>query len=71
MYHQWERGKAALGFGADGCHGNRKLPLTYNGENDVSMLTPSVLICSSSNWQVTRTDIKAWTTYNGKIVSRS
>ena len=32
-----------LGFGADstenGCHGNRKLPLTYNVENNVSTLT--------------------------------
>ena len=41
------------------CHGNRKLPLTYNGENYVSMLTPSVLIRSSSNLQVTRAGIKS------------
>ena len=27
-------------------HGNRKLPLIYNGENDVSTLMPSVLIRS-------------------------
>ena len=58
-----------LGFGADsikncGCHGNRKLPLTYNGENDVSMFTSSVLIRSSSNLQVTRTGIKSQTSLN-------
>ena len=40
-----------------GFHGNRKHPLTYNGENNVSMLTPSVLIWS--NVHVTRTGIKS------------
>ena len=33
-------GKGWLGFGADwiktGCHGNQKIPLTYNGVNDSS-----------------------------------
>ena len=42
-----------------GCHGNRKRPVTYNGESDVS--TPSVLIQSSSNLQVSRTGTKSWT----------
>ena len=32
---------------------------TYNGENAVSILTPSVLIRSSSNLHVTRIDIKS------------
>ena len=44
-----------------GCHGNRKHPCTYNGENDVSTLKPSILIRSLSNLQVTRTGIKSGT----------
>ena len=41
----WDRSDQNSGF-----HGNRKCPLlTYNGENDVSKLMPSVLIWSSSN----------------------
>ena len=45
MYHQWDGGKAAFRFWSRfhqncGCHGNRKLPLTFNGENNISMLTP-------------------------------
>ena len=49
MYHQWDGGNAACRFWSRlhqiyGCHGNRKLPLTYKWENDVSILTPSVLI---------------------------
>ena len=70
MDHQWDGGggKAAFMFWSRfrqdcGCHGNRKLPLTYNVENDVSTLTPSVLIWSSSNLQVTRTGI-TWTISN-------
>ena len=64
MYHQWDGGMAAFRFWSRffqncGCHGNRKHPLTYNGEIDVAMLTPSVLIRSSSNLQVTRTGIKS------------
>ena len=47
-----------------GFHGNRKYPLTYNGENNVSTPTPSVLIQSSSNLQVTRTGIKSWMSSN-------
>ena len=62
MYHQWDGRKAAFRFWSRfhqscGCHGNRKLQLTYNGENDVSMLKPSVLI-RSSNLQVTKIGIK-------------
>ena len=53
-----------LGFIKTGCHGNRKLPLTYDGENEVSTLTPSILIRSSSNLQVTRTGIKSRTNSN-------
>ena len=62
-------GKAAFRFWSRfhqncGCHGNRKLPLTYNGKNDVSMLTSSVLIRSSSNLQIIRRDIKSQTSSN-------
>ena len=69
MYHQWDGGKAVFRFWSRFhqncyCHGNRKLPLTYNGENDDSMLTPSDLIRSLSNLQVTRTGIKSWMSSN-------
>ena len=37
----WDRSNQICGY-----HGNRKLPLTYNGENDVSTLAPSLLIRS-------------------------
>ena len=40
----WNKSKQNCGY-----HGNRKLPLTYDGENDVSMLASSLLIRSSSN----------------------
>ena len=56
------RGEAALGFGANqncGYHGNRKLPLAYNGENGVPAFSQSHLIGSLSNLQVTRTGIKS------------
>ena len=43
-----------------GFHGNRKCPLTYNGENDVS--TFSLLFFS--NLQVMRTGIKSQTSSN-------
>ena len=38
MYHQWDGGKAAFRFWSRfhqncGCHGNRKLLLTYDGKN--------------------------------------
>ena len=42
-----------------GVHGNRKPPLTYNGENDVSTFSRSFLIGSFLNLQVTRTCIKS------------
>ena len=73
MYHQWDGGKAAFRFLSRyhqncGCHGNRKLPFTYNGENNVSTITHSVLIRSSSNLPVTWTDIISWNNSNfGKI----
>ena len=47
-----------------GCNVNRKLPLTCNGENHVSTLTPSVLTRSSSNLLVTRNGIKSWSCLN-------
>ena len=66
-------GKGCLGI-QDRClqnygfHGNRKCPLTYNGESGVSTLTPLVLIISSSNLHVTRTGIKSQTSSNfGRI----
>ena len=42
-----------------GQHGNRKAPLTYNGENDVSTFSRLLLIRSVSYLQVTRTCIKS------------
>ena len=41
-----------------GYHGNRKLPLTYNGKNAVFVFSQSPVIGSFSNWQVTNTGIK-------------
>ena len=78
MYHQWDGGGdawvwAAFRFWSSfhqncSCNGNRKLPLTDNGENDVSMLTPFVLIRSSSNLQVARTGIQSrLSSYFGQI----
>ena len=42
-----------------GYHGNRKPPLTYNGENDDSTFSRLLLIRSFSYLQVTRTCIKS------------
>ena len=42
-----------------GFHGNRKPPLTYNGENDVSTFSLLLLIQSFLYLQVTRTWIKS------------
>ena len=42
-----------------GFHGNRKPPLTYNGENDVSAFSRLFLILSFLYLQVTRTSIKS------------
>ena len=66
MYHQCDGGKAAFRFWGrfHQSHCNRNIPLTYNGENDVSMLMPSVLIRSSPHLQVTRTGIKSRTNSN-------
>ena len=49
----WDRLAQNTGF-----HGNRKRPLTYNGENDVSTFSLLFLIRYFSNLQVTRTGIK-------------
>ena len=45
-------------------HGNRNLPLTYNGENGVSTFSRLLLIRSFLYLQVTRTCIKSWTSSN-------
>ena len=42
-----------------GVHGNRKPPLTYNGENGVSTFSQLLLIPSSLYLQVTRICIKS------------
>ena len=42
-----------------GCHGNRKLPLTYNGKNAASAFSQSPLTGSLSNLQLTRIGIKS------------
>ena len=47
-----------------GYHGNRKLPLTYNGKNAVSAFSQSPLIGSLSNLQVMRTGIKSQMSLN-------
>ena len=47
-----------------GVHGNRKPPLTYNGENGVSTFSWLLLIRSFLYLQVTRTCIKSWTSSN-------
>ena len=47
-----------------GVHGNRKPPLTYNGENGVSTLSRLLLIRSFLYLQVTRTCIKSQTSSN-------
>ena len=45
-------------------HGNRKPPLTYNGENDVSTLSPLFLIRSFLYLQVTTPCVKSRTSSN-------
>ena len=47
-----------------GVHGNRKPPLTYNKENDVSTVSQLLLIRSFVYLQVTRTCIKSRTSSN-------
>ena len=68
--------EASLGWGKDcirflgrldqnsGFHGNRKPPLTFNGENDVSTVSRLFLIRSFLYLQVTRTCIKSRTSSN-------
>ena len=57
-------GKGCIMFGGrldqnSGVHGNRKPPLTYNGENGVSTFSRLLLIWSFLYLQVTRTCIKS------------
>ena len=47
-----------------GFHGNRKRPLTYNGDNDVATFSHLFLIRSFIYLQVTRTCIKSRTSSN-------
>ena len=47
-----------------GVHGNRKSPLTYNGENGVSTFSRLLMIRSFLYLQVTRTCIKSRTSSN-------
>ena len=47
-----------------GVHGNRKPPLTYNGENGVSTFSRLLLIWSFLYLQVTRTCIRSQTSSN-------
>ena len=47
-----------------GVHGNRKPPLTYNGENGVSTFSRLLLIRFFLYLQVMRTCIKSWTSLN-------
>ena len=47
-----------------GVHGNRKPPLTYNGENDVATFSQLFLIRSFLYLEVTRTCIKSWPSLN-------
>ena len=47
-----------------GVHGNRKPPLTYNGENNVSTFSRLLFIRFFLYLQVGRTCIKSWTSLN-------
>ena len=63
----WGKGCIRIWGGLDqnsGFHGNRKPPLTYNGENDVSTFSRLFLIRSFLYLQVTRTCIKSRTRLN-------
>ena len=55
----WDRLDQNSGF-----HGNRKHPLTYNGENDVSTFSLLFLIRLFLYLQVTRTCIRSWMSTN-------
>ena len=52
----WDRLDQNSGF-----HGNRKPPLTYNGENDITIFSRLFLIRSFLYLQVMMTCIKSWT----------
>ena len=63
----WEKGCIKFRGRLDqksGFHASRKLPLTYNGENDVSTFSRLFLIRSFLYLQVTRTCIKPRTSSN-------
>ena len=63
----WEKGCIRFWGRLDqnaGFHGNRKLPLTYNGENDVSTFSRLFLIRSFLYLQVTRTCTKSQSSSN-------
>ena len=63
----WEKGCIKFWGRLDqnfGFHGNRKPPLTYNGEKDVSTLSRLFLIRPFLYLQVTRTCIKSRTSSN-------
>ena len=63
----WEKGCIRFWGRLDqnsGFHGNRKPPLTYNGEKDVSTFSRLFLIRSFLYFQVTRTCIKSRTSSN-------
>ena len=63
----WGKGSIRFWGGFDqnyGFHGNRKPPLTYNGENDVSTFSRLFLIRSFLYLQVTRTCIKSHMSLN-------
>ena len=63
----WEKGCIRFWGRLDqnsGFHSNRKLPLAYNGENDVSTFSRLFLIRSFLYLQVTRTCIKSQTSSN-------
>ena len=59
LHKVWDRLDQNSGF-----HGNRKRPLTYNGENDVSTYFLLYFIRFFSNLQVTRAGIKSRTSSN-------
>ena len=63
----WEKGCIRLWCRLDqnsGFHGNRKTPLTYDGENNVSTFSRLFFIWSYLYLQVMRTCIKSWTSLN-------
>ena len=72
--HQWDGGKAALGFGPDRIRTlvSMATDSSHNGENVVNTLGPSILIGSSWFLQVTSTFIASRTSSKfGQIILRS